>query len=102
MHCEVWTLWFTVVCDVTQMTCTTETEAAKYTQVLSLEALNLLVNIQTPVGPYYQAIVTFLRLHDHPMHACLEYCLFNSLSSLICASLQVILRRVRPLSTPLK
>ena len=71
------------VCDVTQMTCITETEAAKYTQVLSLDASNLVVYIQNPVGPYYQAIVTFLRLHDHPMHAVLEYCLFNSLFSFV-------------------
>ena len=31
--------------------------------------------MQTPVGPYYQAIDTFQCLHDHPMHSSLEHCL---------------------------
>ena len=66
MHCEEWSLWFTVVCGIHT---NDRLKLPKYTQVLSLDALNLVVYIQIPVGPYYQAIDTFLRLHDHPMQS---------------------------------
>ena len=62
----------------TQMTLSQKLKLPRYTQLLSLDALNLVVvYIQPPVGPYYQAIATFLRLHDHPMDSGLEHCLFN-------------------------
>ena len=55
----------------------------KYTQVLSLDASNQLVYIQTPVGPCCQAIDAFLCLHDKPLPSGLEHCLFNCLSSFL-------------------
>ena len=77
------TLWFTVMYDIT------ETEAAQ----VYADAITLcfeLTGIQNPVGPYYQAIDTFLCLYDHLMPSGLEHCLFNCHFSL-CSSTQICL-----------
>ena len=60
------------------MTLSQKLKLPRYTQLLSLDALNLVVvYIQPPVGPYYQAIDTFPCLYDHPMHSGPEHCAFQ-------------------------
>ena len=86
----------------TQIICIAETETVQiYIGAISWCFEPSSLHIQPPVGPYYQTIDTFLRLRNHPMRSGLEHCAFQ-LSFFFCTPLQVTLRRVWPLSTPLQ
>ena len=83
----------------TQMTLSQKLKLPKCMQVLSLDALNLIVcMVCWPLLPGNWYISTFAR----PPYAFRSRALPLQLSFFFCAPLQVILRRVRPLSNRLK